>query len=181
MSAGQTPRLASFAAYIDAFSLLTGRAVAWLVLVMMLITCIVVVLRYGFGIGSIALQESVGYMHAAVFMLGAAFTLQRQGHVRVDIFYRNFSERRKAWVNGLGSLIFLLPLSGFLLGISWDFVANAWEIREESPQAGGLPGVYLLKSLIPLMAITLGLQGLSDLAKATATLIKPESTESGEG
>ncbi len=178
MSAAQPSYLTQFSEHIDAFSRLTGKLVAWLTLAMMLISCVVVVLRYGFGIGSIALQESVGYMHATVFMLGAAFTLQRQGHVRVDIFYRDFSERRKAWVNALGSLMFLLPISGFLLGVSWDFVANAWEIRESSPQADGIAGVYLLKSLIPLMAISLGLQGLSDIARAVSTLISPEQEES---
>jgi TRAP-type mannitol/chloroaromatic compound transport system permease small subunit len=178
MSAAQPSHLMKFSEHIDAFSRLTGKMVAWLTLIMMIVSCVVVVLRYGFGIGSIALQESVGYMHAMVFMLGAAFTLQRQGHVRVDIFYRDFSERRKAWVNALGSLVFLLPISGFLLGVSWEFVANAWEIRESSPQADGIPGVYLLKSLLPLMAITLGLQGLSDIARAVSILISTEQEES---
>ena len=158
---------------IDCFSRLTGRSLAWLTLAMMLITCLVVLLRYGFGWGSIALQESVNYLHATVLMLGAAFTLGRDKHVRVDIFYRRFNARQQAWVNALGSLVFLLPLCGFLVWVSWDFVANAWKIRETSPQAGGIPGVYLLKTLIPLFAITLALQGLADILRSLLVLVLP--------
>lgn len=164
-------RLAIIAAAIDRFSQYSGQLLAWLTLVMMLVTCMVVLLRYGFGIGSIGLQESVAYMHAVVFLLSTAFTLQRQGHVRVDILYRRFSPRRQAWVNALGSLLFLLPICGFLLAVSWNFVAESWAVREGSAQAGGLPGVYLLKALIPLMAITLGLQGIADIARSLVVLM----------
>ena len=156
---------------IDAFSHITGRTIAWLTLAMMAVTCIVVVLRYGFGIGSIALQESVTYMHALVFLLGAAYTFERDGHVRVDIFYRRFNRRQQAWVNSLGSLLFLLPLSLFLLFVSLDFVANAWAIKESSGQPGGIPAVYLLKSLIPLMALTLALQAIADLLRSLLILM----------
>lgn len=167
-------RLAIIAAAIDRFSQYSGQLLAWLTLAMMLVTCMVVLLRYGFGIGSIGLQESVAYMHAVVFLLAAAFTLQRQGHVRVDILYRGFSPRRQAWVNALGSLLFLLPICGFLLAASWNFVAESWAVREGSAQAGGLPGVYLLKALIPLMAITLGLQGIADIARSLVVLMNSD-------
>lgn len=160
---------------IDAFSNVTGRVIAWLTLAMMVITCVVVVLRYGFGIGSIALQESVTYMHAVVFMLGAAYTFERDGHVRVDIFYRRFNRRQQAWVNALGSLLFLLPLSLFLFFISLDFVASAWEIRETSGEPGGIPAVYLLKTLLPVMALTLTLQGLADFLRSLVTLMTTPS------
>lgn len=166
--------------YIDAFSNLSGRAIAWLTLAMMVITCIVVLLRYGFGIGSIALQESVTYLHALVFLLGAAYTFERDGHVRVDIFYRRFTPRQQAWVNALGSLLFLLPLSLFLFFISLDFVANSWEIKEISGEPGGIPAVYLLKSLIPLMALTLALQGLADLLRSLLILVAYNQLKSNQ-
>lgn len=161
-------------AYLDGFSELTGRLVAWLTLVMMTLTCVIVVLRYGFSIGSIALQESIGYLHAMVFLLAMAFTLRRDGHVRVDIFYRQFNARRKAWVNALGSLLFLLPVCGFILVTSWDFVANSWAVKEGSPNADGLPIVYLLKSLIPAAAVLLALQGLAEVLRSLLTLTSEE-------
>ncbi|TQV82742.1 TRAP transporter small permease subunit [Exilibacterium tricleocarpae] len=139
---------------------------------MMIITCIVVTMRYGFGLGSIALQESVTYLHACVFLLGAAFTLKRDGHVRVDIFYRRFSARGRAWVDSLGTLVFLLPVCGFLLAASWDFVATSWAIREVSPDPGGIPAVFVLKTLLPLAAVTLALQGLAEIARNLLLLMK---------
>jgi TRAP-type mannitol/chloroaromatic compound transport system permease small subunit len=141
-----------------------GRAVAWLTLAMMIVTCIVVVLRYGFGIGSIGLQESVIYLHATVFMLGAAVAVQRGAHVRVDIFYRRFEPRRRALVDLLGALLFLLPLSLFMLVWCWDYVMASWQIREGSADAGGLPAVFLLKTLIPVTAVLLAVQALVEIA-----------------
>lgn len=157
--------LAAIRDTIDAFSDFTGRCIAWLTLGMVIVSCLVVTLRYGFGIGSIVLQESVSYMHAIVFMLGAAFTLQRGGHVRVDIVYQRLSASGRAWVDSLGSILFLLPICVFLFATSWDYVVSAWAVREGSAQAGGIAGVYLLKSLIPLMATTLGLQGIADILR----------------
>jgi len=136
-----------------------GRGVAWLVLAMVLLIFLVVVQRYVFNAGSIALQESVTYLHALVFMLAAAWTLSEDGHVRVDIFYREASPRRKAWVNLLGSLVFLLPFAVFMLLGSWDYVSASWALYEGSREAGGLPLVWLLKSLIPLFAVLLITQG----------------------
>lgn len=152
-------------AALDAISLFIGKAIAWLTVIMVIITCVVVILRRGFDLGSIALQESVTYMHAAVFMLGAAYTLKEQGHVRVDIFYQRFSLRQKAWIDSLGSLIFLLPLSIFIGVGSWDFVADSWKIHEDSTDAGGVGAVYLLKTLIPLMALSLSLQACAEILR----------------
>ena len=161
---------------IDRFTHLLGRASAWLVLVMVLATCLIVVLRYGFDIGSIALQETITYMHAALFMLAAGYTLQQGGHVRVDVFYRRFSPRRKAWVDSLGSLLLLLPFCVFLFGISWDFVGRSWRIMEGSSEANGLPLVYLLKSLLLLLATTLGLQGIGELLRSVIQLTADEDS-----
>src|SRR5690606_22659805 len=111
----------------------------------------VVILRYGFATGSIAAQEAITYLHALVFMLGAAYTLKREGHVRVDVFYRRLGDRARAWVDLLGTVLLLLPTFVFILVISWTFVANAWVRMEGSAEAGGLPLVFLLKSAILAM------------------------------
>lgn len=160
---------------IDCFSELTGRVIAWLTLVMAVVTLLVVCMRYLLGMNSIALQESVTYMHAAVFMLGSAYTLRNEGHVRVDIFYRRFSPSRQAWVNSLGALVLLLPMCGFLLAITWHYVMSSWRIGEVSPEAGGIPAVFLLKTLMPLMAVTLALQAVAELLRNLLCLMLPGS------
>lgn len=165
----QTPKpLAAVRALIRALDACTeglGRTVAWLAPVMVVITCTVVLLRYGLGQGSVALQESVTYMHAALFMLGAGYALKHHKQVRVDILYRRFSPEGRAWVDALGSLVFLIPLAIFIGWISQDFVRSAWRIREVSADSGGLPWVYLLKSLIPLLAVTLLLQAVAEVLR----------------
>lgn len=138
-----------------------GKTISWLTLLMVLFTFIVVILRYTFDIGWIALQESVAYMHALVFMLGAAYTLKHNGHVRVDIFYQRYSAQTKAWIDCLGTLFLLLPVSGFIIWSSWEYVADSWAIQESSRNSGGLPGVYLLKSSILLMSGLLILQSIA--------------------
>lgn len=135
-----------------------GRSAAWLILLMVLTTFVVVLLRYGFNLGWVWLQESVTYLHATVFMLAAAWTWQDDGHVRVDIFYRDRSPRHKAWVNLLGTALFVVPVSVYLLVVGWDYVAASWSLRESSRQAGGLPLVYLLKSLLVALPVLLLLQ-----------------------
>lgn len=157
---------------IDAFIDWTGRSVAWLTLLMVLITTLVVILRYVFDMGWIAMQESVQYLHAAVFMIAAAYTLKHNGHVRVDIFYCRLGDRGKAWVDFLGTLLMLIPTLVFVIWVSWHFVSESWLIHESSPQTGGLPGVYLVKSLIPLMAVLLLLQGISMLLRSLGTLLQ---------
>ena len=162
--------LAKFAAVIDALNEWVGRAVAWLTVAMVGVMFVMVVLRYSFNWNSIALQESVTYLHALVFMAGAAYTLKHDEHVRVDIFFRQFSPQRKALVNLLGTLFLLLPVCGFILVESWDYVLNSWAILEGSRHTGGLPLTFLLKSFIPLMAILLILQGLAQSAHALRVL-----------
>lgn len=155
---------------IDRLTLVLGQSIAWLLLAMVLTQSLVVVLRYGFDIGFIAMQESVNYLHACIFMLGASYGLKVDGHVRVDIFYRNFSPQRQALVNLLGSLVLLLPMCGFIFWTSLDYVQQAWAIKERSADAGGLPIVYLLKTLIPLLAICLALQAVAEILRAYRTL-----------
>jgi len=157
---------------IDKISIATGHAASWLTLAMVLITFLIVVLRYVFDIGIIWMQESLTWMHAAVFMLGAAYTLAEDSHVRVDIFYREMSARHKAWVDLIGVFIFLFPLCGFFLYTSFDYVAAAWQFAEVSPNSGGLPwpAVPLLKSILILMPVAVALQGLSMVLRSMRTI-----------
>jgi TRAP-type mannitol/chloroaromatic compound transport system permease small subunit len=155
-----------------------GRAVSWLSLLMVLVSVFVVVMRYVFDLGWIWLQESITYMHAALFLVGAAYTLKHDGHVRVDIFYRGFQPRRKAWVDLLGSLFLLLPVCLFIFDVSLDYVLQSWSLYEGSREAGGLDGVYLLKSLILVMAGLLVMQGL---AIAIRNLLKLLGMAESEG
>ncbi|MBL4585211.1 MAG: TRAP transporter small permease subunit [Pseudomonadales bacterium] len=150
---------------IDAFTEHCGNAIAWLTLVMMLVMFTSVVLRYLFQIGFTALDESVIYMHSMVFMLGAAFTLKRGGHVRVDIFYNQLSAIGKARVDIIGTCFLLLPVCLFIGVVSWEYVAASWQILESSAQVGGIPAVFLLKSLILLMSALLTLQAIAELIR----------------
>ena len=160
---------------LERINVTIGRVSAWLAVVMVIMTFVIVVLRYAFDLGWIWLQETVVWMHAAVFMLTAAYTLAREGHVRVDVFYRNFGPRRQALVDAIGVVIFLIPFCGFLLWSSWDYVAVSWSIQESSREAGGLafPLPSLMKSFIPLMAALLMLQALVVLARSIRTLRSP--------
>ena len=160
--------------YIDAFTGRCGRFLAWLVLAMAMLTALIVVLRYGFNIGSILAQESVTYLHGCMFLLGAGYALKADAHVRVDIFYRDASARTKAWVNSLGGIVFLLPLCAFILASSWDYVSESWGMREVSPEPGGIPAVYLLKGLLPLAAVNLALQGIAEVLRSALILIEGE-------
>ena len=153
-----------------------GRAVSWLSLVMVVATFVIVVLRYAFNLNWIWFQESVTYMHAALFLVGAAYTLRHEGHVRVDIFYRKFSQRTRAWVDLGGTLLLLLPVCLFIFVASYDYVAQSWALQEGSREAGGLDGVFLLKSLILVMAGLLVLQGLSQAIQRLLLLLGVEGS-----
>jgi TRAP-type mannitol/chloroaromatic compound transport system permease small subunit len=150
-----------------------GRSVSWLTLAMVVLTFTIVVLRYGFNQGWIWLQESVSYLHAMVFMLAAAWAFQTDDHVRVDIFYRDRPGRHKDWINLSGTLLFLVPFSLFLLFIGWHYVAASWTTLEGSREAGGLPLVFLLKSLILIMPGLLLLQSWSTARHCIARLRRP--------
>ena len=173
MDGNETPTPTSgFAATIDAISVVVGRSAAWLTFLMVVVTVVIVVLRYAFDVGFIWLQESLTWLHASAFMLGIAYTLQQDAHVRVDIFYRGMTAERRAWINGLGVVLFVLPLAGFLLVESFGYVRTAWQIGEVSRDSGGLPypAIPLLKTMLLLMPIAVALQGLAMLLRAIATL-----------
>jgi len=153
---------------LDRISIVAARITSWLTLVMVIITVVIVVMRYVFDAGAVWLQESVVWMHAVVFMVGAAYTLQQDEHVRVDIFYRDMSERRRAWVDLAGTLLFLLPLCALLGYKSWDFVAVSWHLGESSREPGGMPYPFvpLLKSVLLVMPLLLGVQGVALLIRS---------------
>jgi len=155
---------------IDRATATIGRAAAWCCLFIVLAEFAVVVMRYAFGIGSIRLQESVLYAHAALFMLATAWTLQIDGHVRVDIFYAQASLRTKALIDLIGALVFLFPVTVVIGALSLPYVARSWAIFEGSRETSGLPFVYLLKTLIPLFALLLGLQGVARAIRAWLVL-----------
>jgi TRAP-type mannitol/chloroaromatic compound transport system permease small subunit len=160
------------------FSEWTGNVIAWVMLPMVAVQFAVVVLRYQFNIGWIWMQESILWMHAAVFMLAAAYTLNRDEHVRVDIFYSRLARRGRAWVDVLGTLILLLPTVIFLIIVSWDYVSVSWQIEEGSREAGGLPYPFvpLLKSLIPISAFLLLIQGVANLLAELGVLFGDPKT-----
>ena len=157
---------------LDRFSVATGEITSWLSLCMVIVTAVIVVMRYVFDAGFIWLQETVTWMHAVVFMLGAAYTLQQEEHVRVDIFYRGMSPRRRAWIDLLGVGIFLLPLCGFFAYTSYDFVLASWSFHEASRESGGLPYPFipLLKTILLIMPIAVALQGISLMLKSLTTI-----------
>ena len=170
---------------LDRFSLVVGHGVAWLALLLVLLTSLIVILRYVAGIGSIALQEAQLYLHASLFMLAMAYTLRCDEHVRVDIFYHRLGRRHRAWVNLLGTLLFLLPLCVLLLVTCWDYVATSWARREGSAEAGGLPWLYVLKTLLLLMPALLAVQALAEGLRALLQWRHPDDPDrpasTGEG
>lgn len=155
---------------LDAWNDCVGRAAAWLTLAMAVVTFVVVTLRYGFNTGWIWMQESVVFMHGVLFMLTAGYTLLKEGHVRVDILYRPGGASYKAAVDLLGALLLVLPTCFLILYYGYPYVAESWKVFEGSKEAGGLPGVFLLKSVLLLAAVLLGLQGLSQAARSLLVL-----------
>ena len=155
---------------IDRLTAVVGRAAAWLVLVVVVLQFALVVARYAFGLGSVWLTETVVYAHAAMFMLAAAWTLQAGGHVRVDVFYADASARTKALVDLIGALLFLLVFMLVLIWLSVPYAARSWAILEHSQEASGLPIVFALKTLIPLFAVLMALQGLAQAIRAAVAL-----------
>ena len=155
---------------IDHANELIGRTVSWLTLAMVLIACFVVMMRYGFAWGRVWIQETYVWLHGIVFMLGAGYTLLHNGHVRVDIFYRPASARSKAWIDLLGSLLLLMPVVVFVAWVTWPYVVESWTKLEASREAGGLQGLFLLKTVILGFCVVVLGQGLSLAARSILVL-----------
>lgn len=162
--------LAAIASLINRANDIFGKGVAWLTLLMVLTALVVVVLRYVFSIGYVWMQESYVWMHGLVFMLGAAYTLRHDGHVRVDLFYQKARPRFRSWVNLLGTVFLLFPLLGLVGWTCISYVADSWDKLESSNQAGGLPGLFILKTAIPVFCLLMALQGISIILRCVLEL-----------
>lgn len=155
---------------IDELTDRLGRAVAWLLPAMVLGTLAIVLLRYVLEQGSILLQEAVLYLHGVVFMLGIAYTLKEDAHVRVDLIYSRLGRRGRALVNLAGHVLFLVPVSVAIIAFSMPYVLSSWRILEGSSEVGGIPGIFLLKTLIPVAAVLLLIQGLAEIVRCVQAL-----------
>lgn len=159
---------------IDRFSEYTGRLVYWLTLAMVLIGSYNAIARYterytGLGLSSNTWIELQWYLFSLVFLLGTAYGLKHDVHVRVDVLYERLSRRGRAWINLLGTALFLLPFSVLMLATSWPMVRNSWAVWEQSPDPGGLPR-YPIKTVIPIAFVLLIVQGASLAIKQVAVL-----------
>ena len=161
---------------IDILNETIGRAASWLVLAMVLLICYDVTMRYSFHQGSVALQELEWHLFALIFLLGSAYTLKHNNHVRVDILYQSqyLSNKHRAMINILGILLFLIPFCVLILITTWPFVENAYYYLEGSPDPGGLPYRYLLKGSILVAFTLLILQGLAELLRNYLILTKQD-------
>jgi len=166
---------------IEKISEWCGQIISWLTLFMVLLVFLVVVMRYGFNVGSIALQESITYIHGMVFLLAAGYTLKQDEHVRVDVFYSTMSQKKRAWVDLIGTVLFLFPVCIYIFTMSFDYILLSWRIGESSGEVGGLPALYLLKSLILIMPLFMMLQGLAWIIRRSLFLFASgESPYSGD-
>ena len=165
--------LTTLADRIDRLTAAVGRAAAWLALLVVLLQFALVVARYVLGFGSIWLTETVIYANAALFLLASAWTLGTGGHVRVDVFYAHAAPRAKAAVDLAGALLLLLLFMLLLLWLSIPYAARSWAILERSQESSGLPLVFVLKTFIPLFALLMALQGVSQAIRALAVLLAP--------
>ena len=165
---------------IDAISITIGDAVRWSALALVVITAVIVIQRYVFGVSITGLQESVIYLHSILFLQSSAATLLNGGHVRVDIIYSKLSERARAWTDMAGVYLALIPMSWLILETSRSYVGGAWRILESSRESDGLPLVFLLKTAIPVFAVMMILQGLSMAARAALTLAGRDAPPAGE-
>tara|TARA_B100001175_G_scaffold214204_1_gene181992 strand:+ start:81 stop:584 length:504 start_codon:yes stop_codon:yes gene_type:complete len=152
-----------FISSINKVNIYIGETISWLTLFMVLVTVLVVVLRYGFSIGFIWMQESVRFMYAGVFLLCAGYTLQKDKHVRVDVLYLNMSERKRAIVDLFGSLFLLLPVCWVIFYYSWSYVINSWVQMEGSIEERGLHLVFIMKTFIWLFSFLVSLQSIATI------------------
>ncbi|MEQ8285377.1 TRAP transporter small permease subunit [Thalassospira sp.] len=162
--------LGNFVHAIDSLNDWIGRGVAWLVIPMVVITFLVATLRYGFAVGWVSMQESYMWLYGIMFMVGAGYTLLHGGHVRVDVIYRPASARYKAWVDLFGSLFLLMPVVIMILMYSYPYVVTSWHRLEGSHETGGLPGLFLYKSVILVFCVLMLLQGMSLAARSVLVL-----------
>ncbi len=158
--------LRTFIRFADTVNEKVGLATAWLTTLMVGVVCLDVILRELFKKSYVGLSELAWHLFALVFLLGAGYTLKHGRHVRVDIFYSRFSERKRRLVDLIGTVLFLLPFSVLVIVVSWGFVMHSFQMGETSPDPGGLPWRWLLKAAIPAGFVLLLIQGLAEAIRA---------------
>jgi TRAP-type mannitol/chloroaromatic compound transport system permease small subunit len=174
--------LKALSRWIDALNTWVGRFVAWATAVVVVVVFVDVVMRYAFNTSFVFTQELEWHLFAFIFLMGAGYTLLRDGHVRVDIFYQRLSPKSQAWINLIGVLLFLIPGCLMIIVTSRTFVYNAWSVMEGSPDPGGIPYRFLLKACIPAGFVLVLLQGLSMGIKSLFTILgREEEIDAGEG
>lgn len=156
----------SYVEFVNNINATIGKYTSWLTTVLVLVVVFDVITRYVFNYSSVAIQELEWHLFAILFLMGAAYTLQNDDHVRVDLFYSKFNAKQKAWLNILGTTIFLIPFTLLIIYASQNYVLNSFALNESSPDPGGLPARYILKAFIPLSFTFLLLQGISLLFKS---------------
>ncbi|WKN33228.1 TRAP transporter small permease subunit [Porifericola rhodea] len=161
--------------YIDRLNEAIGKGVSWLNTVLVLLICYDVAARYLFNTSSSGIVELEWHIFSFIFLLGAAYALKHDRHVRVDVFYQNFSPKKQAWVNLLGTLLFLIPFCVITIQTSLKFTANAYTIQEGSPDPGGLPFRFIVKGAIPIGFTLLLLQAISLAIQSLLTLTEPKT------
>ena len=173
--------LKSIIKVIDAFSQKTGVWVSWLTTLLVVTVFYDVIMRYVFKNGSIAVQEMEWHIFSVIFLLGAAFTLKHDGHVRVDIIYTRLGSKTKAWVDFIGTFIFLIPFALMIIYSTKPFIMASWAVKEISPDPGGLPFRYVLKAMIPIGFLFLIVQGVAQALKSLLVILGEEDSEMKRG
>lgn len=156
---------------IDGLNTKVGHAISWLSTLLVLVVCYDVFTRYFLRKSSVGVQELEWHIFAVLFLLGAAYTLKMDNHVRVDVIYTQLSPRGKAWINLLGGIVFLIPFSILIIWASQGFISMSWAIQETSPDPGGLPYRYILKAMIPAGFSLILLQGIALILRSFCTVI----------
>jgi len=173
----QLPDLDGVAGFLDHQVARIGRAAGWLTLLLVLLVAGDVLFRYLWHVSSVAEQELEWHVLAVIAMIGASYTLQQGDHVRVDIFYQHYSPRLKQWVDALFPALVVVPTMLFIAWLSFNFVGMSWEVREGSPDPGGLPGRYLIKAFVPLGFLLVALQGIAMSLYGLLRLTHPEQSD----
>jgi TRAP-type mannitol/chloroaromatic compound transport system permease small subunit len=155
---------------IDRLNEYVGRTVSWLAMILVFTTFFVATLRYGFSVGWVWMQEIYVRAHAIIFLAAAAYALKHEAHVRIDVYYGPASPRAKAWVNLLGTLFFLYPFLGLVWWTAYPYVRLSWTRLETSQEAGGMPGLFLLKSCMLVFVVLLALQGVALILRSAMIL-----------
>ncbi len=168
----------SFISFANKLNDFCGRTVSWLIVAMILVTIILISAQFLFNSNSRIVEESLIYMFGMVFMVGVAYTLRHNNHVRVDIFYSKKSTRSRAWVDLAGTLLFLVPFCIVVFWLSLGPVIKSWSILEGAKDSGGIPAIFILKSFLLVMPILILIQGIANALSCIQTLQNPTQENS---